>query len=191
MEDSPCHQEMVELAAVGSPEERNRLRDFTNIMLEHDSGTPGSPDDVQDDDTADQEEPVSNNGVNVNVREAEAGYLVLKLAASNAPAAGGLKLPSSKCIPPVLAFFFAAAAVALRTFALRLLSARHRLISNPIGHWPALTLLIGLPLQPPCWAPSCPQMREGSSTIASSSDIVRNCPDCLHYKLNKAQGHVS
>jgi hypothetical protein len=57
MEDSPCHQEMVELAAVGSPEERNRLRDFTNIMLEHDSGTPDSPDDVQDDETAEQEEP--------------------------------------------------------------------------------------------------------------------------------------
>ena len=48
---------MVTLAAVGSPEERNRLRDFTNIMLEHDSGTPGSPDDVQDDETAEQEEP--------------------------------------------------------------------------------------------------------------------------------------
>ena len=57
MEDSPCHQEMVELAAVGSPEERNRLRDFTNIMLEHDSGTPCSPDDVQDDETAEQDEP--------------------------------------------------------------------------------------------------------------------------------------
>ena len=39
MEDSPCHQEMVALAAVGSPEERDRLRDFTNIMLEHDGGT--------------------------------------------------------------------------------------------------------------------------------------------------------
>ena len=52
MEDSPCQQEMVELAAMGSPEERNRLRDFTNIMLEHDIGSPSSPDDVQDDETA-------------------------------------------------------------------------------------------------------------------------------------------
>ena len=42
MEDSPCHQEMVALAAVGSPEQQGRLRDFTNIMLEHDGGTPGS-----------------------------------------------------------------------------------------------------------------------------------------------------
>ena len=57
MEDSPCHQEMVELAAVGSPEERNRLRDFTNIMLEHDSGTLDSQTNVQDDETAEQEEP--------------------------------------------------------------------------------------------------------------------------------------
>ena len=50
---------MVALAAVGSPEERECLRDFTNIMLEHDSGTPGSrfPDDAEDDETAEQEEP--------------------------------------------------------------------------------------------------------------------------------------
>ena len=48
---------MVALAAVGSPEERNRLRDFTNITLKHDSGTPGSSDDIQDDETAKHEEP--------------------------------------------------------------------------------------------------------------------------------------
>ena len=42
MEDSPCHQEMVELAAVGSPEERNRLRDFTSFVFSFGSGSRNS-----------------------------------------------------------------------------------------------------------------------------------------------------
>ena len=33
MEDGPCHQEMVALAAIGPPEKRNRLRDFINSMI--------------------------------------------------------------------------------------------------------------------------------------------------------------
>ena len=69
MEDSPCHQEMVALAAVGSPEGRDRLRDFTNIMLEHDSGTPGSPDDAEDDEIAEQEAP--GDCVELNACEGE------------------------------------------------------------------------------------------------------------------------
>ena len=56
--ERPEHQQMLSLAAaVGSPEQRDRLRDFTNIMLEHDGGTPGSPEDAEDDETAEQEEP--------------------------------------------------------------------------------------------------------------------------------------
>ena len=44
-------------AAIGSPAGRERLRDVTNIMLGHVGGTPGSPDDFQDAETAEQEEP--------------------------------------------------------------------------------------------------------------------------------------
>ena len=56
--ERPEHQQMLSLAAaVGSPEGRERLRDVTNIMLGHVSGTLGSPDDFQGTETAGQGEP--------------------------------------------------------------------------------------------------------------------------------------
>ena len=55
--ERPEHQQMLLLAAaIGSPAGRERLRDVTNIMLGHVGGTPGSPDDFQDAETAEQEE---------------------------------------------------------------------------------------------------------------------------------------
>ena len=56
--ERPEHQQMLSLAAaIGSPEGRERLRDVTDIMLGHVGGTPGSPDDFQGAETAEQEEP--------------------------------------------------------------------------------------------------------------------------------------
>ena len=42
---------------LGSPEDRQRLRDATEIMLGHVVGTPGTPYDAQDDETAGEEDP--------------------------------------------------------------------------------------------------------------------------------------
>ena len=51
MELSSVHQEMLSLAAVGSPEGRERLRDVTDIILNYADDICDTPGDVQDDET--------------------------------------------------------------------------------------------------------------------------------------------
>ena len=56
--DSSLHHEILSFAAtVGSPEHRERLREVSNIMLDHAGDVLGTPDNVPDDESDGEEEP--------------------------------------------------------------------------------------------------------------------------------------
>ena len=68
MHISSVHQEMLSLAAVGSPQGREHLRDVTDIILNYADDICDTPGDVQDDETtmhiASAQEPGDCNELN-------------------------------------------------------------------------------------------------------------------------------